>query len=110
MLARTRASMLGIPIPDDPPVTTAIGKDLLSLSLMLTYDANLLDFFRVSRTSSAVDFLPRRKGVTGDVMPNDCEMPIPIEDTYTSVLRSLFMPEVFAVSRVDRSSVRNGMS
>jgi len=107
MLARTRASMLGIPIPDDPPVTTAIGRELFSLSLMLTYDANLLDFFRVSRTSSAVDFLPRRAAVTGGTMPNDCEEPISSESINTIVLRSLFMPKVSAVSQVDRLSVRN---
>ena len=33
MLARTRASMVGMPIPDDPPVTTAMGCFLSSVEL-----------------------------------------------------------------------------
>jgi len=107
MLASARASILGIPIPDDPPVTIAIGRTFLSSSshLMLTYDANLLDFFRVSTTSSAVDFLPRRAGVA---TPNDCERPMSSKNLANIVPRwVVFMAPVLMISRVDSSTVRS---
>lgn len=53
--------MLGIPIPEEPPVTTAMGLSFSLFDSRLTKDASFLVLLRDSRTSSAVDFFPSAK-------------------------------------------------
>ena len=53
--------MLGIPIPEEPPVTTAMGLSFSLFDSRLIKDASFLVLLRDSRTSSAVDFFPSVK-------------------------------------------------